>query len=79
MKNYLKKLQVAKQRLDGVIEMTESELKDKIEFDDYFIFYQPSDGFVLVYNSHNAPLRKCIPIIKRKGKLSLEDYMDECI
>lgn len=80
MKNYHKKLMKAQDNLMCLIKQTESELANKIEFSDYSIFYQHSDVvFVIQYNLHNAPLDCCIDIIKDKGKLSLEDYLDACI
>jgi hypothetical protein len=79
MKNYLKQLNSANGKLSAVIQKIERELSDKIEFEDYSIFYQPSDGFVLEYESHNAPLSLCLDVIKEKGILSFEDYRYLCI
>jgi len=57
----------------------ESELQRYCQFDDFTIFYQQSDGFVLEYKANNAPLFLCIDIIKKKGILSEDDYFDLCI
>ena len=79
MKNYIKSLYDAHDKLEGIIKKTVLELKPKIEFDDFSIFYQSSDGFVIEYESMNAPLSRCIDIIKSKGFLSYEDYLEERI
>ena len=46
---------------------------------DLGVEYQPSDGFVLEFDSHNTPLDTCIDIIKEKGLLSEEDYFENRI
>lgn len=44
------------------------------------IFWQAGDGFVIADNDmRNAPLEKCLVVIKEKGRLSDEDYADLCI
>lgn len=55
----------------------ESELVNHCEFeDDFSILYQPGDGFVIEHDSNNASLDDCLEIIKEKGYLSIEDYLD---
>lgn len=79
MDRLLKKLRTAQSKYDGVIGSVESELSDRIEFD-FSIFWQPSDGFVmLAFDRYNAPLGCLLQIIKAKGKLTEEDYMNETI
>ena len=46
---------------------------------DVGIEYQPSDGFVVEFESQNTPLDTCIDIIKEKGELSEEDYFENRI
>jgi hypothetical protein len=76
----LKKLITAKQKYESEIDSYYKKIEQYVEFD-FFIMYQPSDGFVIVHseNSHNAPLSICVGIIEDKGKLSYEDYLTECI
>jgi hypothetical protein len=76
----LKKLEVIKQKYDLEIKSIENKLKPFVDFD-FFIMYQPSDGFVVVHEeiAHNAPLGSCVDIIKRNGKLGYEDYLIECV
>ena len=79
MDRILKKLKSAQSKYEGVISSVEIEILDKIEFD-FSIFWQPSDGFVmLAFDRYNAPLCRLLQIIKTKGKLTEEDYMDETI
>ena len=79
MDRRLKKLQNAQSKYEGVIGSVEDEISDKVEFD-FSIFWQPSDGFVMVaFDRYNAPLWKVLKIIKTKGKLTEEDYMGETI
>lgn len=79
MKALYKKLYSAKTKYDSAIGDMEAYLSDKVSFEEYYVLYQPSDGFVLGLDNHNAPLDACLFIIKDKGVLSLEDYMNERI
>jgi hypothetical protein len=54
----------------------ESNLSDKLEFDNYTIFYQQSDGLVIEWEANNAPLDLCLEVISKKGFLSMEDYLN---
>jgi len=76
----LKKLIKAKQKYDLEIDTLYKKIQPYVEFD-FFIMYQPSDGFVIVHNenSHNAQLSRCVEIIEDKGKLSYDEYLEECI
>jgi hypothetical protein len=76
----LKNLIKSKNKYDSEIDNIYKKLEFFVEFD-FFIMYQPSDGFVIVHqeNCHNAPLLKCIGIIERYGRLSYDNYLDECI
>lgn len=38
------------------------------------VFYQPSDGFVIEINAHNAPLEKIILHIMQYGHITYEEY-----
>jgi hypothetical protein len=78
MKNLIDKLNKTHTAYWSAIDNLESYLSDKIDFE-FSIFEQPGDGFVIQYDSHNAPLDSCLRIIKCKGKLSLDDYMDKRI
>ena len=79
MDRRLKKLQKEQSKYEGAIGSVEAEISDKVEFD-FSIFWQPSDGFVmLAFDRYNAPLWRLLQIIKTKGKLTEEDYMDETI
>jgi hypothetical protein len=64
----------------SAVERLEYELKDLVEFE-FYVIYQPSDGFVILHEekAHNAPLYKCIDIIKEKGMLTYKDYLREAI
>lgn len=76
MDRKLKKLITAHQKYEGVISQVQEEIKNKIEFDDFFIQYQPSDGFVLVYGGwENRSLATCLSIIKDEGRLTLDEYL----
>lgn len=79
MDRRLKKLLTAQIRYEGVIGSVEQEIADKVGFD-FSIFWQPSDGFVmLAFDRYNAPLWRILKIIKDKGFLNEEDYMDVTI
>jgi len=70
----------SKIKYDFELEALEKKLEKFIEFD-FFVMYQPSDGFVIVQkeDGDNAPLAKCIAIIEKHGCLSYDNYTDECI
>ena len=76
----LKKLIEAKQKYELEIDVLYKKIEKYVEFE-FFIMYQPSDGFVIVHkdNSLNARLSKCVEIIELKAKLSYEDYLKKCI
>jgi len=76
----LKNLIKSKNKYDSEIDNIYKKLEFFVEFD-FFIMYQPSDGFVIVHqeNWHNAPLLKCIGIIERYGSLSYDNYLNERI
>ena len=80
MKNYIKLINNAHDKLQKIINNAEENLKDKIEFD-FFIMHQPSDGYVVVHKEcmHNAPLSLCLLVIKEKGILSYDDYIKYAI
>lgn len=79
MNRLLKKLLIAQSKYEGVIGNVEYSISDKVEFD-FSIFWQPSDGFVmLAFDRYNAPLDKLLRIIQQKGRLTEEDYMSETI
>lgn len=79
-KNLLKILQAAQGKYDGAIGGVEQKLFDKIEFE-FAIFYQPSDGFVVLHcgSAKNAPLDLCIKEIEENGVLTYEKYERLCI
>ena len=71
----LKKLDTQKAKLDSVLGEVELALKDYVAFD-FSVFYQPSDGFVILnYDAaSNAPLISCVQWIKEHGTLSGDDH-----
>lgn len=71
-----KSLIEAKQKYDAEIKLIEQKLRPRIRFD-FFIMYQPSDGFVIVdiEGYHNAPLSQCVAIINRKRQLTYKNYL----
>jgi hypothetical protein len=79
MKECLAELMTKKKDLDKDIEILERRLAKKIQFENYSIFYQQGDGFVLGFQEHNAPLYRCLAKIEQTGKLTLEDYLRLCI
>jgi hypothetical protein len=62
------------------IENLKNKIQEFVDFE-FDIFYQPSDGFILLHveNAHNARLDNCIMIIIEKGSLNYDDYLNECI
>ena len=72
---HYKKLCEKHDQYQSAIGSMEYALVDFVEMNDFSIFYQPSDGFVLEYEANNASLIACITIIKEKGFLSIDDYM----
>jgi len=72
-KEEIKKLDAALLKYESAISVLKQKIKGVVEFE-FSIFYQSSDGFVLEYNTHNAPLDDCLGIIKAKGKLTFDDY-----
>ena len=75
MKIKISKLINAKSKYDSELGDVESQLSKFIDFD-FSVFYQPSDGFVIlaVETCQNAPLSVCIEIINEKGRLTYSDY-----
>lgn len=75
VKQTLKKLERARFSYLGVVSQVEHKLSDNIDFD-FSIFWQESDGFVIVHtdSSDNAPLDDCIEIINDKGVLKYADF-----
>lgn len=51
-----------------------SDFSDDWQQNGISIFYQMEDGFVLEFESNNAPLSACIKKIEKNGKLTFEDY-----
>lgn len=80
MKKIINKLNKAESVYNGVINSVEVSLADKIDFE-FSIIYQSSDGFVILCEetNHNAPIKPCLEIIEKKGRLSFEDYMEYSI
>ncbi len=76
----LKKLIKSREKYEFEIDAIYKKIKMYVEFD-FFVMYQPSDGFVIVHvdDAHNAPLSRCIGIIEDKAKLTFKDYIKECI
>ena len=79
MRNLVVDMYATQKRLEMYTKRLEKELKEYLEFENFNVFYQPSDGWVLEYDTNNAPLNSCLDTIWKKGKLSLEDYLDYCI
>lgn len=81
MKSVLKSLQKSHDTYTLQLNKATDFIRSKAEFD-CFIFFQPSDGFVIgvdIDNGMNAPLDKCLEIIEKKGILSLEDFLQQSI
>jgi len=79
MNRQLKKLMNAQSKYDSVIGNVEAELSNKVGFE-FSIFWQPSDGFVmLAFDSKNAALTPILDIIKKKGFLNEDDYLKHSI
>jgi hypothetical protein len=79
MNRQLKKLMNAQSKYDSVIGNVEAELSNKVGFE-FSIFWQPSDGFVmLAFDSKNAALAPILDIIKKKGFLNEDDYLKHSI
>lgn len=78
MQRQFNALQKAQLKLEAAIEAMEDILREKIEFD-FSVQFQPSDGFTIleIDNSRNtASLKSCMNIIRKKGKLSVEDFLE---
>jgi hypothetical protein len=79
MKRLINKLSKAQLLYNKAIRDVELAIIDKVEFD-FHIFHQPSDGFVmLAFEDHNAPMSVLFGIIKEKGVLTKDDYMEYSI
>ncbi len=79
MKRIINKLINAQSKYNSVIGAVEQEISDKVEFD-FSIFWQPSDGFVIVDDGMgNAPISKCLEIINKRGRLTKDDFDGVCI
>lgn len=80
VKRLLDKLEKAHATYESAKGSMESYLADKCEFgEELSVDYQPSDGFVIQYDSDNAPLDSCLDVIKEKGALSHDDFLYLCI
>lgn len=69
--NSMLKMQKEVEKLSDEIQ---AFISKKSELDDISVFYQPSDGWVLEYESSNAMLYDALNIIFEKGYLSEDDY-----
>jgi len=77
MKKIYDKLEKSFHSYQSSIGVMECELVKYCEFgDDFSVFYQPGDGFVISYESNNAGLDLCLKVIAEKGFLSIEDYLN---
>lgn len=73
------KITKAKNRFDAAIEELEETIKPFANFE-FTIFYQPSDGFVILPNDsdENMPVSFAIEAINRDGRLTYDYDRDEC-
>jgi len=76
MSNEIDKLNKLQSKYETEIGKVCDRIGRKIDFDDFNILYQHSDGWVIEHNATNSPLGRCMEVINKKGRLSLEDYLD---
>jgi len=74
MKNYIKKIRTALDKFEGLLDEAAEGLKEKIEFDFIVTYNANIEDIVIEHDDSCAPLDDCIALIKKKGKLTLEDY-----
>jgi hypothetical protein len=79
LKRTMNKIHKAKNRYDGAITELEETIKPFANFD-FTIFYQPSDGFVILPDDtdDNMPVSFAIEAINRDGKLTYDYDRDKC-
>lgn len=76
MKRQMNKLWNAQRKYDAEVRDVEKFIADKVEFD-FYILYQESDGWVmLALDARNAPMDTVLDVIKQKGVLTKEDYLN---
>lgn len=79
IKKALKEMEAAFLNYNNALNYLAALLVTKVDFE-FTIQDQPADGFVIVdRDTNNAPLDICLEIIRKKGKLSVEDYLDNRI
>ena len=75
----LKKLNIAQVKYEMAMGEARKSIADKVDFD-FSVQWQPSDGWTIVTdNSDVAPMEYVISVIKRKGRLSYDDFLDGTI
>jgi len=74
MKNYLKKIRTALNKFEESLDEAAEGLKGKIEFDFIVTYNANIEDIVIEHDDSCATLDDCISIIKKKGRLTLEDY-----
>lgn len=80
MKNFnqlFKSINTAHDKYRAKLHEMEQVLTAFSDIEEISVFYQESDGFVVADDErNNAPLDACLKVIKEKGFLSNEDYLD---
>jgi hypothetical protein len=79
MRKIIEALERSRKSHLNAISKAESLLKKKVGFD-FFIIYQESDGFVMMYEDSYHYLKKrnlckVLEVIEAKGILTLDDYI----
>ena len=75
----LKKLNLAQAKYEKAMGEARNSIADKVDFN-FSVQWQPSDGWTIVDdNSNVAPMEYVLSVIKRKGRLSYEDFKDGAI
>ena len=77
--NTLKKLKIAQVKYEQAIDDARNKISDKVDFN-FSVQWQPSDGWTIVDdNSNVAPMEYVLNVIKSKGRLSYNDFLDGTI
>lgn len=80
MKNFnqlFKSIENAHSKYRAKLGEMEQALTAVSDINEISVFYQESDGFVVADDEiNNAPLDACLRVIKEKGFLSHEDYLN---
>lgn len=80
MKSILDRLKDAQSTYQAHVHVAETLLEPKIQFG-FSLQWQPSDGWTVVHekNVHVVPIEYALDVIKKKGVLSMDDFLDGTI